>query len=45
LQPIPGSRGVTSEIVIGKRSIMKEQAKRLGAFSAPLQRFLFDLVE
>ena len=32
LQPILGSRGVTSEIVCGKRSITKEQAKRLGAF-------------
>jgi HTH-type transcriptional regulator/antitoxin HigA len=32
LQPILGSRGVTSEIVNGKRSITKEQAKRLGAF-------------
>ena len=31
LQPILGSRGVTSEIVNGKRSITKEQAKRLGA--------------
>jgi antitoxin component HigA of HigAB toxin-antitoxin module len=32
LQPILGARGVTSEIVNGKRSTMKEQAKRLGAF-------------
>ena len=31
LQPILGSRGVTSEIVNGKRSITKEQAKQLGA--------------
>ena len=31
LQPILGSRGVTSDIVNGKRSITKEQAKRLGA--------------
>ena len=31
LKPILGSRGVTSEIVNGKRSITKEQAKRLGA--------------
>jgi len=32
LQPILGSRGVTSEIVNGKLPITKEQAKRLGAF-------------
>jgi HTH-type transcriptional regulator/antitoxin HigA len=32
LQPIPGSRGVKSEIVNGKRSITKEQVKRPGAF-------------
>lgn len=31
LQPILGSRGVTSEIVNGKRSITKDQAKQLGA--------------
>jgi HTH-type transcriptional regulator/antitoxin HigA len=31
LQPFLGSPGVTSEIVNGKRSITKEQAKRLGA--------------
>jgi len=31
LRPILGSRGVTSEIVNGKRSITKEQAKQLGA--------------
>jgi HTH-type transcriptional regulator/antitoxin HigA len=30
LQPMLGSRGVTSEIVNGKRSITKEQAKQLG---------------
>ncbi len=30
LQPILGSRGVTSEIVNGKRSITKDQAKQLG---------------
>jgi HTH-type transcriptional regulator/antitoxin HigA len=32
LRPILGSRGVTSEIVNGKRSITKEQAKQLGSF-------------
>jgi HTH-type transcriptional regulator / antitoxin HigA len=31
LQPILGSSGVTSEIVNSKRSITKDQAKRLGA--------------
>jgi HTH-type transcriptional regulator/antitoxin HigA len=31
LQPFLGSPGVTSGIVNGKRSITKEQAKRLGA--------------
>jgi len=32
LQPILGSRGVTSAIVNGKRSITAEQAKQLGSF-------------
>jgi HTH-type transcriptional regulator / antitoxin HigA len=32
LQPVLGSRGVTSKIVNGKRSITKEQSKRLAAF-------------
>src|SRR5262245_5344064 len=32
LQPIFGSRGVTSAIVNGKRSITAEQAKQLGSF-------------
>jgi len=32
LEPILGLRGVTSEIVNGKRAITKEQAKRLGTF-------------
>ncbi|NOT63935.1 MAG: transcriptional regulator [Acidobacteria bacterium] len=31
LQPILGSRGVTSEIVNGKRTITKQQARALGA--------------
>jgi HTH-type transcriptional regulator/antitoxin HigA len=32
LQPILGSRGVTSAIVNGKRSITAEQAQKLGSF-------------
>lgn len=32
LQPILGSRGITSAIINGKRSISAEQAKQLGSF-------------
>jgi HTH-type transcriptional regulator/antitoxin HigA len=32
LLPIFGTRGRVSEVLSGKRSISKEQAKRLGAF-------------
>ena len=45
LQPILGSRGVTSEIVNGKRSITKEQAIHLGALFGVSPRFLSDLIE
>jgi HTH-type transcriptional regulator / antitoxin HigA len=32
LQPIFGSRGITSEVYNGKRAISKAQAKKLGEF-------------
>ena len=43
LVPVFGSQGVTSEVLNGKRSISKSQAKAIGAFFSVSPTLFFDI--